>query len=56
MIAAVGQLATQAAQEIIKRIFKGPASGISGRDITIVRQVIIGGTGDVRIGSRGADR
>jgi hypothetical protein len=54
MIAAVGQLATQAAQEIIKRIFKGPASGISGRDITIVRQVIIGGTGDVRIGSRGA--
>jgi hypothetical protein len=50
MIAAVGQLATQAAQEIIKRIFKGPDSGISGRDITIVRQVIIGGTGEVRIG------
>jgi hypothetical protein len=53
MIAAVGQLATQAAQEIIKRIFKGPDSGISGRGITIVRQAVIGGTGDVRIGPRG---
>jgi hypothetical protein len=54
MIAAVGQLATQAAQEIIKRIFKGPDSGISGSDITIVRQVIIGGTGGVSIRPRGA--
>lgn len=49
MIAAVGQLAIQAAQEIIKRISKGPGSAVSGRDITIVRQFIIGGTSVVGI-------
>jgi hypothetical protein len=54
MMSAVGQLATQAAQEIIKRIFKGPDSGISGRDITVVRQVVIGGTGGVSISPGGA--
>ena len=54
MIAAVGQLATQAAQEIIKRIFKGPDSSISGSDITIVRPFVIGRTGDFTIGPGGA--
>jgi hypothetical protein len=43
MVATVGQLAAQAAKEIVKRIFKAPDSEISESDIaTVVRQNFIG--------------